>query len=332
MSTKIFISARLLPEWVDKLRAYGDVDFYDWGKEGHMLAPEALSERMADADVFVVESDKVTRPMIERATHLKHIVVCRGTIITVDLDACAERGILVTHTPGRNADSVADLTVCFMLMISRHVTEAMQGMKQGEWVRLGKADTYLKYQGFELFGRIAGLVGLGAIGRRVVQRLKSFNMKVIAYDPFIAPEEAQQLGVGLVSLDDLMRQSDYVSLHAAATPETKDMVGAQELALMKPGAYLINTARAQLVNEAALLDALNDHRIAGAAVDVYMEEPLPLESPWYHVSNAICTPHIGGASNDVILHQSEMAITSVVDFLEGRQPDFVAVPGRKQVA
>ncbi len=330
MGKKVFISARLLPEWVDKLRAYGDVDFYDWGKAGHLLDPQELSDRMADADILVVESDKVTRAMIERATELKQIVVCRGTIINVDLDAAAEREITVTHTPGRNADSVADLTVCLMLMISRHVSEAMQGMKQGEWVRLGKADTYLKYQGFELFGRVAGLVGLGAIGTRVAKRLQSFNMKLIAFDPFIRSEDAQRYGVDLVSLDELMRRSDYVSLHAAVSPDTTGMIGAHELALMKPGAYFVNTARAQLADEAALLDALQNNRIAGAAVDVYLEEPLPLESPWYHIQNALCTPHIGGASNDVILHQSEMAITSVVDFLEGRQPDFVAVPGRKQ--
>ena len=156
--------------------------------------------------------------MIERAKRLRQIVVCRGTIINVDLEAASEKGIMVTHTPGRNADAVADLTVCLMLMISRHVADALQGMKEGEWERLGKADTYLKYQGFELFGRVAGLVGLGAIGKRVVRRLQGFNMTAIAFDPYLTSGEAEKCGVELVNLDDLMRRADYVSLHAAVTP------------------------------------------------------------------------------------------------------------------
>jgi len=320
MSKKIFISARLAEEWVAKLYPYGQVDFYDWGKTNRLLEPTELVSRIADADLAIIESDNITAEIIAHAKNLRWIVVCRGTVINVDISAATERGILIANTPGRNADAVADLTVCFMIMISRHVLKAVQSMASGDWVKEGKREIYLRFQGIELYGRTAGLVGLGAIGSRVAERLSAFHMQLLAYDPYVSPSEAQKIGVQLVDLDTLMRQSDFVSLHAPLTEKTRGMIGSHQIGLMKPSAYFINTARAELVDETALINALREHKIAGAAVDVYLEEPLPLGHPWYSLDNVICTPHIGGASKDVVNHQSEMAIKAAIDFLERRIP------------
>jgi phosphoglycerate dehydrogenase-like enzyme len=169
-----------------------------------------------------------------------------------------------------------------------------------------------------------GIVGFGAIGKRVAKRLKGFEMYPIVFDPLISEKEAKSEEVELVGLNDLMSRSDFVSLHAPNTEKTKGLIGRQQISLMKPTAFFINTARAELVDEPALIQALKGKKIAGAAIDVYLEEPLPSDNIWYSLDNVICTPHIGGASNDVILHQSEMAIMSVVDYLEGREPLYIS--------
>ncbi len=313
---KIFISARMDPDCLEKLRSLGDVDHYDWGAAGAMLAPEELGKRMSAAEVMISESDAITAEMMKNAPGLSLIVMCRGTIINVDLEAAEKLGIRVVNTPGRNADSVADLTVAFMIMVARHILPAHASMAAGEWVKLGKRTTYLNFQGTELYDRTAGLVGFGAIGRRVAERLRGFHMKILACDPFVSPEEAGRSNVSLADLDTLFRESDFISLHAAVTSNTRGMIGAREFSLMKPSAYFINTARAELLDEGALIEALQQKRFAGAALDVYMAEPLPLDNPLYTLDNVLCTPHIGGASRDVITHQSRMAVGRVVDFLE----------------
>jgi len=326
MSRKIFISARLDDNWLKKLNDCGEVDHYDWGKANRLLSAEELKARLPGNEILVIESDTLTNDMIDAVPELKLIVVCRGGVVNVDVAYATQKGILVTNTPGRNADAVADLTVCFMIMISRHVQAASELFRSGQWPKVGKREAYLKFQGIELYGRTAGLVGVGAIGRRVAARLKAFNMKIIAFDPYYPAEKAQAEGINLVELDELASQADFVSLHAPVTPETRCLFGARQIGLMRPDAYFINTARAEVADEAALLKALQNKHIAGAAVDVYLEEPLPTESPWYGLSNVICTPHIGGASQDVIKHQSEMAVQAVLDYCAGKTPEYVVKP------
>jgi len=326
---KIFISARLDPKWLGKLNSYGQVDYYDWGKANRLLSPEELKTRIQGNEILVIETDTITNDMVDNAPDVKLIVICKGGVVNLDVNYAVSKGIIVANTPGRNADSVADLTVCFMIMISRHVCNAINLFREEQWPIVGKRETYLKFQGYELYGRTAGLVGLGAIGRRVASRLQAFHMRVIAFDPYYSKEKAEEEGIELVDIDTLARQSDFVSLHAPVTPETRGMFGENQLKLMRPDAFFINTARAELTDEVALLSALQNNAIAGAAVDVFMEEPLPPESPWYKLSNVICTPHIGGASLDVIQHQSEMAVQAVIAYCEGKKPEFLVIPSTK---
>ncbi len=326
MTKKTFISARLDPEWLTKLKPYCEIDHYDWGKANRLLDPDELRKRIPGNEILIIESDVVTNDMLDLAPELKFIEICRGGVVNLDVSYAAKKGIKVANTPGRNADAVADLTVCLMIMISRHVREAADLFSSGEWVKTGKREAYLKFQGIELYGRTVGLVGIGAIGSRVAHRLKAFNMNVVAYDPYFPEEKAITAGIELIGLNDLLQRADFINLHAPVTQETRGMLGKKELSLIRPCAYLINTARAELVDDAALIDALSNHRIAGVAVDVYMEEPLPLNSPWYKLDNVLCTPHIGGASMDVIKHQSRMAVQAVIDYCNGKEPEFLVTP------
>lgn len=323
MQRNIFISARLDKKWLEKLESCGTIDHYDWGKAQKLLTSEQLKERLPGNEIVIIETDTLTNEMIDAVPELKLLVVCKGGVVNVDVPYALSKGILVCNTPGRNADAVADLTVCFMIMISRHLLESSDVFRSKEWPKIGKREVYLKFQGIELYGKTAGLIGLGAIGERVATRLHAFNMRLVAYDPFVSINKAQELGVELVDLDELVSISDFVSLHVPVLPETKEMIKAHHFRLMKSSAFFINTARAELVEEAAFLNALRENQISGAAVDVYMEEPLPESSPWYDLPNVICTPHIGGASQDVIMHQSEMAVQAVLDYCAGIRPEYL---------
>jgi phosphoglycerate dehydrogenase-like enzyme len=326
MKKKTFISARLDPEWLAKLEPYCEIDHYDWGKANRLLSPDELRQRIPGNEIMIMESDTVTNDMLDLAPELRFIAVCRGSVVNLDVPYAVGKGIQVTNTPGRNADAVADITVCLMIMISRHVREAADYFRDGNWLKTGKKETYLKFQGIELFGRTAGLVGIGAIGSRVAKRLQSFNMKVIGFDPYFPADKAKAFGIELVALDELLKKSDFVSLHAPVTKETQGMLGKKELSLLRSTAYFINTARQELVDDASLIEILKNHKIAGAAIDVYMEEPLPMTSPWYQLDNVLCTPHIGGASQDVIKHQTRMAVQAVIDYCIGKEPEYLLTP------
>jgi autoinducer 2 (AI-2) kinase len=226
-------------------------------------------------------------------------------------------------TPGRNAVAVADLTVAYMLALSRKLTRAAQFLKQekiaaGETAML--AEAYSALRGTELWGKTIGLVGLGAVGRAAARRLQGFGARLVAADPMLGPEAAALAGVELVSLERLLEESDFVSLHAAVTPATYNMIGAEQFARIKKGAYFINTARAQLVDEVALLDALNNGTLAGAALDTFLEEPPGFDHPLVQHPNVLCTPHIGGNTVEVAQHQGIDVCTSIEKLLAGDKP------------
>lgn len=290
-------------------------------KPGQWVLPEAdLIAGLQDADTLVTEADDITPRVLHECTRLKAVISCRGNAVNVNLPAATEEGVLIANTPGRNADAVADLCVCLMIMVARNIELAIESLRSGKWANSPRATVYLACQGHELPGRTIGLIGLGSIGRKVASRLRGFGMRILAYDPYITPQIADTVGATLVPLAELLHESDFVSLHCHVSAETRGLLGSRQLELMKPSAFLINTARAELVEEQALLQALQEKRIAGAALDVYHKEPLRIDHPLLGFGNVVLLPHIGGATFDVIRHQSEIAEANLEALRQNRLP------------
>jgi phosphoglycerate dehydrogenase-like enzyme len=290
-------------------------------KPGQWVLPEPeLIAGLQDADILVTEADDITPRVLHECTHLKAVISCRGTAVNVNLPAATEEGVLIANTPGRNADAVADLCVCLMIMVARNIELAVESLRNGKWANSPRATVYLACQGYELPGRTIGLIGLGAIGRKVASRLRGFQMRILAYDPYVTHQVADTAGATLVPLEELLHESDFVSLHCHVSAETRGLLGSHELEMMKPSAFLINTARAELVEEPALLRALQEKRIAGGALDVYHQEPLRTDHPLLELSNVVLLPHIGGATVDVIRHQSETAEANLEALRQGYVP------------
>jgi phosphoglycerate dehydrogenase-like enzyme len=321
---KAFVSARVTERWLDALRQrFEAVDHYDWFAAGRFLSPPEMIIRLQGCDVLITESDEITADIIDAALDLKIIVDCRGTPVNVDLEAATRRGIPVINAPGRNAEAVADMTVALMVMVGRNILPGVEAMREGRWYEGGMRWCYVTFQGNELAHKVVGLVGLGAIGELVAHRLSGFDVDLLAYDPYVAPEDMAALGIESVTLDDLLRRSDYVSLHAPLNDETRGMIGAREFSQMKPTAYFINTARASLTDEKALIDLLDNKCIAGAALDVFHKEPVPADYPLLHLPHVVATPHLGGATHDVIDHQSRIAVLGLLSLLDGDPKNIV---------
>lgn len=317
---RILVTADLTREGLDRLRGLADVNYQPRSETKRLLAGAKLVEVVAGYDVFVTEVDQVKGPVFDKLPGLRLIGSCRGNPVNVDVEAATARGIPVLNTPGRNAISVAELAMAFMLALSRRVPETAAVLKSSQGGPMRIARVFVEFQGHELRGRTVGLVGLGAVGREVARRATAFGCRVLAYDPYVAAARAQELGVELVDLDRLLSEADFVSLHAAVTPETQGLIGEAQFARMKSTAYFVNTARAALTDEEALLRALVEKRIAGAALDVFAKEPPPPDHPLLNLPNVLATPHIGGNTAEVTVHQSEIIVEDLVRWLGGRRP------------
>jgi D-3-phosphoglycerate dehydrogenase len=275
------------------------------------LTPAELVEAVHPYDALIVRSEsKVTREVLEAGPNLKVVGRAGVGVDNIDVEAATERGIVVINAPEGNTVSAAELAVALLLAVSRHIASADASLRRGEWNR--KA-----FIGSEIRGKTAGLIGLGQVGSTVARRLRAMEMRVLAFDPFVPAERAEMLDVELVDLPHLLRLSDYVSLHCALTPETKHLIGRDELALMKPGSRLINTARGGLVDESALREVLDSDRIAGAALDVFEQEPAG-GNPLLQHPKIVATPHLGASTVEA---QGKVAMSiarQVLDVLEGR--------------
>lgn len=249
-----------------------------------------LADAIAGVDAVLVRSaTQITRESLVRANGLKVIGRAGVGVDTIDVDAATERGVAVLTAPAGNTTSAAELTLALTLALARRVPAADRSMKAGQWDRKS-------FSGSELYGKILGLIGAGRIGSEVAKRARAFGMHVVAFDPFLVAERAQALGIERAELDDVLRRADVVSLHVPLTDATSGLLGDRELALMKPGAFLVNAARGGVVREDALVRALDERRIAGAALDVYEQEPLPADHPLRKLDNVVLTPHLGAST------------------------------------
>jgi glyoxylate reductase len=240
----------------------------------------------------------------------------------IDLAASTARGIPVCHTPGLNVDAVADHTFALMLAVARRLAEQGRMQREGQFLEVHRRAVF----GRSLAGSTLGLVGPGAIGAAVARRARGFDMRVVYASRSRKPDLEAELGLEWLALADLLRQADVVSLHAALTPQTRGLIGARELALMRPRAVLVNTARGPLIDTAALVAALGAGRLLGAGLDVTDPEPLPAGHPLYDLPNATTSPHTGYASDQTLAAMTGTAIANLVDGLAGRRPRFLANP------
>lgn len=263
----------------------------------------AFAETLPRAHGLVVRSaTKVRGDLLERASGLRVVGRAGVGVDNIDLEACTARGIAVCNAPAGNTISAAELTMALMLATVRRVGEAGASLRSGAWARA-------RFQGVELRGRTLGLVGAGRIGGAVAYRARAFGMHVVAYDPYLSDERAEEMGARRASLPEVLAQADVLSLHVPLTDDTRGMIGADAIARMKEGSYLINVARGGLVDEAALAEALTSGHLAGAALDVFEREPLPSESPLRAAPNLVLTPHLGASTAEA----QELVATEVAE-------------------
>lgn len=260
--------------------------------------PQCVFELCADADVIVTQFCTVTRELVDACPKLKAIGVLRGGIENVCSEYAREKGIEVFNAPGRNAEAVSDFTVGMIICEARNIARGHHGILTGRWIRDYSNSGMIP----DLPGRTVGLIGCGAIGMKVAKKLSGFDMTLLGYDPFASAERCKEADIEPVELDELMARADFVSLHARLTAENRHLIDARRLALMKPTAYLINTSRAGLIDEAALVEALRAKKIAGAALDVYEHEPPQPDDPLLALDNVTLTPHMAGGSNDAFFN------------------------------
>lgn len=260
--------------------------------------PQCVFELCADADVIVTQFCTVTRELVDACPKLKAIGVLRGGIENVCSEYAREKGIEVFNAPGRNAEAVSDFTVGMIICEARNIARGHHGILTGRWIRDYSNSGMIP----DLPGRTVGLIGCGAIGMKVAKKLSGFDMTLLGYDPFASAERCKEAGIEPVELDELIARADFVSLHARLTAENRHLIDARRLSLMKPTAYLINTSRAGLIDEAALVEALRAKKIAGAALDVYEHEPPQPDDPLLALDNVTLTPHMAGGSNDAFFN------------------------------
>lgn len=292
------------------------------GGPGVDSIPDDLVEAGKDAEILLGLFLPISDELLSALPRLRVAGVSRAGIENVDLEAASRRGIAVFNVEGRNAEAVSDFAVGMMIAESRNIARAHAAMKQGEWRKEFSNSAVVP----QLEGKCVGIVGFGHIGRLLARKLSGFDVRRLVYDPFVPASEVTQAGCESVDIETLFTQSDFVSLHARLSGETRNMVNAELLEKMKPSAYLVNTARAGLIDEQALAKALGDGRIAGAALDVFETEPLPAESPLRGLDNVTLTTHIAGTTYEALSNSPHLLAAEIARVLAGEEPRFLKNP------
>jgi phosphoglycerate dehydrogenase-like enzyme len=286
-------------------------------KFGPLTASE-LAALLPEADAVLASLDEYSATLLGSSAAKSVKIIARWGVgfDAIDVPAATQQGIVVTYTPGLLDDAVADYTFALLLALARRVPEGHTAMREGGWKIAW---------GNDVAGKTLGIIGCGRIGMAVARRASGFAMRLLAYNRKPRPE-AEKLGVTFVSFDELLAQSDFISIHVALTPQTRGMIGEAQFRKMKPGASLINTARGALVDETALVKALDENRIAGAALDVFTTEPLPPDSPLRSTPHLLLSPHQASSSRETGECVSLAATKAIVDLMQGRQPENVLNP------
>ncbi len=304
---KVIVADKISPTGVEFLRQQDGFEVI----EAYGSSPEKVVELAADAAAIIVRSDtRIPREVFAAAPRLKVVGRAGVGVDNIDIDAATDFGVIVMNTPGGNTIATAELTFTHMLCGARPIAQACATMRAGGWDRK-------KYVGSELRGKTLGVCGMGRIGAEVARRARVFGMRVLAYDPFLAESRANNLHVEKVDRDDLFRQSDYITVHMPLNEETRHMIDARAISIMKDGVKLFNCARGGIIEEDALIDALNSGKVAAAGLDVYENEPPPADSPLRSHPNCVLTPHLGASTTEAQESVGIEIAEQVADVLKG---------------
>jgi D-3-phosphoglycerate dehydrogenase len=277
------------------------------------LKEDQLVAEVPGYDALMVRSaTKITRPVIEAASQLQIIGRAGVGVDNIDVPAATERGVIVVNSPAGNTVAVAELTIGMILALVRRVIPAHNTMTQGQWKRSA-------FMGSEVYGKTLGVIGVGRIGAEVIRRAQSFGMNILGYDPFLTTARANQLHIEATTIEDILRRSDFVTIHTPLTKETRHLINADSIQMMRDGAFLINCSRGGIVDEAALYEALKSGKLAGAGLDVYESEP-PKDSPLRELDNVVLTPHLGASTEEAQVEVALDVARQIVEVLGGRPP------------
>jgi len=306
---KILVTDQIADEAIEILRKEHEVVLGN---------PQDVKEQIKDCHALIVRSaTKATSEVIEAGTELKVIGRAGVGVDNIDLDYAKSKGITVVNSPTAGSVSVAELAMAHMLGISRYLQKADTSMKSGKWEKKS-------FKGAELYGKKLGLLGSGRIGFEVAKRAQAFGMEVLTCDPYVSKEMAAEHACTPITIEPLLKESDYLSIHSALTDETRGMIGYEQLCMMKPTAFIINCARGPIIDQKGLKRALDEGKIAGAALDVFEEEP-PGDDPIFQSEKLTCTPHIGAATKEAQIRAGTDIADQVMKVLDGKEPEFRVV-------
>ncbi|MCE4608761.1 MAG: D-glycerate dehydrogenase [Desulfurococcales archaeon] len=317
---KLFATRELPGDVFKRLSEYYEVEVWP-----EYTAPpyEVLLKKAKQSDALItLLTDKIDCNLLESGQPRLRIVSQYAVgYDNIDTECATRLGVYVTNTPGVLTDATADLTWALIMAITRRIVEADKFVRSGEWYRSGTGWHPMMLLGFEITGKTLGIIGMGRIGRAVAQRAKGFRMRIIYYDKYRLPEEMEkELGAEYVDLDTLLREADVIAIHTPLTPETYHMIGEEQLKKMKKTAYLVNTSRGKVIDTDALVKALREKWIAGAALDVFEEEPISPDHPLTKLDNVVLTPHIGSATWETRTRMADIVAENLIAFAKGEVP------------
>ena len=311
---RVFVTRRLVGDGLERLAKEHEVEIWP---EADPPPPDLLLEAARRSDALLTTiTDQISAAFMDAAPSMRIVSNLAVGYDNIDVDAASQRRVLVTNTPGVLTDAVADLAFALMLSFARRLPEGERAVREGTWPIW--SPTYLL--GHDLSRKTLGIIGLGAIGLATAKRALGFGMSVVYSSRNRKPEAEAELGVGWRSLADLLQESDYVSISVALNNETRHMVGASQLALMKREAVIINTARGGIIDQDALVEALRERRIGGAALDVFAVEPIPSSDPLLQLDNVVVTPHVGSATVETRTRMTDLAVDNIMAFFRGERP------------
>lgn len=324
MRLKILVTAPFSDEGLERLRNAGlEVFHRSWLETGQLHLGSSLLSVIQEGgyDAVIVEGDEIREEILDN-TELKLIASVRGNPSNVAVDSATAKRIPVLSAPGRNTIAVAEMTIALILAQARNIIRAERLLRNEFMIDDFKdfASMYTSLVGFELHGRTAGIIGLGRIGTEVAERLLAFGMEILVYDPHVSSERVEEVGGKSVDLETLLKESDIVTIHCAPTDETSRMLGDEEFRLMRKSSVLINTARASITDEQALVKALKSGQIAGAGLDVFSMEPVDCDNIFLELDNVTVMPHMGGNTEETILRHSESIADGILALLRGEHP------------